>query len=282
MRREWSIGAVIGLFSGFLVVLSVVTTSCALFGAAVSLNENQALYLFSTTSQVIAAVYGLTLTGFIFFRNELSREELEDETLVDAIDKLKSRYFVFLGFITALVFLTIFLSHAAISFEASGKNGINAFVFNVGQSSFITSLLAIAYFIFDVVHPKRIELASRSLQEKVDPERSTETRGGLEDFMRNFNQIEMLLVNAGRPFQEITSAPYPSKYPRRLSNARLAEVLLRNERIDFKLYKKLRELITLRNSIIHGADPVVSQEIVRLSEEVLGELQAALQKGPNQ
>ncbi|MEX8493217.1 hypothetical protein, partial [Sphaerotilus sp.] len=41
------------------------------------LNENQILYIYSTSAQVIAGIYGLTLTGFIFYRNELSREEFE-------------------------------------------------------------------------------------------------------------------------------------------------------------------------------------------------------------
>lgn len=55
------------------------------------LNENQILYLFSTSAQVLAGIYGLTLTGFIFFRNELSREEFDDDTLTDAVESLKSR-----------------------------------------------------------------------------------------------------------------------------------------------------------------------------------------------
>jgi hypothetical protein len=57
--------------------------SIALSRYAAGLDENQILYLFSISAQVIAAIYGLTLTGFIFLRNELSREEFEDETLVD-------------------------------------------------------------------------------------------------------------------------------------------------------------------------------------------------------
>jgi hypothetical protein len=61
---------------------------------AIELNENQILYLFSTSAQVIAAIYGLTLTGFVFFRSELNRQEFEDETLVDAVESLKRRYFV--------------------------------------------------------------------------------------------------------------------------------------------------------------------------------------------
>jgi uncharacterized protein YutE (UPF0331/DUF86 family) len=248
----------------------------ALSGRAHLLNENQVLYLFSTSSQVIAAIYGLTLTGFVFFRSELSREEFEDETLADAVEALKRRYFHLLIFITALVILTIILSNLAISYEDSDRGRATVLFMNAGQSSFITSLLAVAYFIFDVISPKRIELASRDLQNKLDPSLSEQTKGRLEDFLRNYNQIERLLENAGQPFQDTGPALQDKRYGRRFSNIRLAEVLLKSERIGMNLFHRLRELITLRNSIIHGAEPIVSQQVVQASGQVLEELRSAL------
>ena len=90
-------------FFGFGLLLSAVTSAWGSISGMFRLNENQILYLFSTSSQVLAGIYGLTLTGFIFFRNELSREEQEDETLADAVESLKARYFRLLAFITILV-----------------------------------------------------------------------------------------------------------------------------------------------------------------------------------
>jgi|GEM_PF-7121262 hypothetical protein len=70
MAHTWSnlkkISAIL-YFSALWIVLSVVSTSVGLSSLVTPLNENQVLYLFSTTGQVIAAIYGLTLTGFIFF-----------------------------------------------------------------------------------------------------------------------------------------------------------------------------------------------------------------------
>ena len=57
---------------------------------------------------MIAGIYGLTITGFIFLRNELSREENEDETLIDAIDILKKRYFQLLLFVSIMVAISVF------------------------------------------------------------------------------------------------------------------------------------------------------------------------------
>jgi hypothetical protein len=276
MRTDWSpLPTVYGFFSLF-VLLSVVTSAIGLSNAIFPLNENQVLYLFSTSAQVLAGIYGLTLTGFIFFRNELSREEFEDETLREAVESLKQRDYTFLLFITAMAILTLLLANLAIANEDSGSRISNTLITNIGQSAFVTCLLAIAYFIFDVISPERIERASKKLQDEVDPNRTDRAMGSLEDFLKNFNAIESLLADSGQIYQDVSIVSYERKYSRRLSNARLSEILLRNGRINESLFGRIRELITLRNSIIHGADPVVSQDIVQTSAEVLRELRSAL------
>lgn len=279
MRSHWKEIPAIWHFTTLFVVMSMISTTIGLSSLATRLNENQILYLFSTTGQVIAAIYGLTLTGFIFFRNELSREEFEDETLAEAVEALKERYFVLLVFITLLVLLTIFLANLAIAREAAGPRLGNAAIINVGQAAFVTSLLAVAYFVFDVISPRRIEKASRRLQDEVDPFRSGESKGSLEKFLTNYNQIEMLLNAAGLPYQQSVALSIDRGRARQISNTRLAEILFRNERIDKLLFTHLRELITLRNSIIHGAEPIVSEQAVAMSRNVLESLRNALGGG---
>src|ERR1044072_1301820 len=188
----------IGLAVSLLVLVTLGATAIALSGHAISLNETQIMYLFSTSSQVIAAIYGLTLTGFIFFRNELNREEFEDETLAEAVETLKERYLVLLVLITSLLGLTLLLANLEISYEASGEARFNTLIINAGQSAFLTGLVAIAYFVFDVISPKRIERASKTLQSKVDPSVEGQTKGSLEEFLKNYNQIEVLLKDAGK------------------------------------------------------------------------------------
>jgi hypothetical protein len=206
----------------------------------------------------------------------LSREESEDETLTDAVESLKRRYFILLVFITFLVLLTFALSNLAISSESGANKLESNWLINSGQSAFAVSLLAITYFIFDVVSPKRIEQASRTLQNEVDPTHAAEGRGSLEDFLRNYNQIEMLLGDSGASYSISNFPSYPTKPLRRPSNTRLAEILMRNQRIPESLFSELRNLITLRNSIIHGAEPVVSREAVAASQRALAALRSAL------
>lgn len=201
MKRVWPPAVVICAFVALFVLASIIATALALNGYGILLNENQILYLFSTSAQVIAGIYGLTLTGFIFFRNELSREELEDETLAEAVDALKSRYFALLVFITILVTLALLLANLAIAHEGSGRDSLNTVIVNTGQVAFVTSLFAVAYFVRDVISPQRIERASKSIQSEVDPAFEEQAKGDLAAFVKNYNEIEALLEEAGQGYQ---------------------------------------------------------------------------------
>ncbi len=276
MKSSFSPAKVIFGFAALLVVATLVAVRVGSTGPAVLLNENQILYLSSTSAQVIAAVYGLTLTGFIFFRNELSRDELEDETLRDAVDSLKTRYFALLLFITALTVLSLLLANLTIAYENSANRPLKAFILNAGQAAFVTSLLAVAYFVFDVISPKRIERASKSLQSGLDPDVERKRAGSLEEFLDNYRQIEALLDDAGKRYQGVGQALGERLSRRRIPNARVVEILLRSARVDRNLHRKLRDLISLRNAILHGAEPIVSEEMVRSSAEVLKQLRVEL------
>jgi len=277
MLKNLSPFVAIGSFTVLFITLAGLSSLAGLIDPWIYLNESQILYLFSTSAQVIASIYGLTLAGFIFFRNELSREEFEDDTLSDAVEGLKRRYFLLLLFITALVILTLLLANLAISYEGTGHSEKNILIINAAQSAFVASLFAVAYFVFDVASPKRIEAISKKLQNKLDPSREGEEKGSLEVFLRNYNEIESLLLTNGLRYDKVIAVSFQSKVPRRISNAKLAEILFREGHISELLFGKLRELITLRNSIIHGADPVVSREIVQASSDVLQELKLILE-----
>lgn len=258
-----------------LIILSLISVLMGIYSPVWILNENQILYLYSTSAQVLAGIYGLTLTGFVFFRNELSREEFDDDSLTEAIESLKERYFKLLLFVTALSIFTLLICNFIISIEGGGKSIFKIIIINVAQSSFVVNLITIAYFIFDVIAPKRIEKASLKLQQKFDPIDESVERGSLERFLKNFNQIEYILQKYGQAFQS-ESYNFQSKSQRRISNAKLAQIILQAERIDYKLYNEIKRLITLRNSIVHGAEPVVSSNMVSASEDILKALSNSL------
>jgi len=277
MKKALPLSLVMMGFTALFVLGTVLVSLAASSGHGLVLNESQILYLSSTSAQVVAAVYGLTLTGFIFFRSDLSREGLEDETLRDAVESLKARYFALLLFITVLVIVSLLLANLTMVFESSKNEFERRLVLSAGQAGFLTSLLAISYFVFDVISPKRIERASKSLQGDVDPQVEGQQIGSLDEFLKNYEQIEAQLDGVGKEYLG-DRGPADRRPRRRIPNDRVVEILYRSHRIDRSLHKKLRDLITLSNAIIHGADPVVSEAKVKASGEAVIELKAALER----
>jgi hypothetical protein len=265
-------------FAALFVIGTGVASFAAARGQCLLLNESQILYLCSTSAQVVAAVYGLTLTGYIFFRSELSREGVEDETLRDAVESLKVRYFALLLFITVLVIVSLLLANLTMAFESAAEERARRVLLNAGQAAFVASLLAIAYFVFDVISPNRIERASKSLQGDVDPRVEGQQTGSLDEFLKNYEQLQSQLDTAAQAYGGRRGPDNDRRPRRRIPNDRLVEILYRSQRIDRSLRQKLRDLITLNNAIIHGADPVVSEEMVKTSGQAVEDLKTALEK----
>lgn len=273
-----SSGLVAFFYVAFFCIFSFISAGIAYYAPWFSLSENQIMYLYSTSAQVLAALYGLTLTGYLFFRGELQREARSDESLAASISKLEKRYLIQLIVITGLVAVTILLINLVIAQQQSEVRWVSVILMNAAQTGFAVSFSAIALFVLDVVRPFRVEKASRDIQNEIDPGHSQEDKkGSLEDFIKNYNEIEAILKQNSKEVVPFTvSDERYGKRKRFVSNVRLAELLWRRELIDERLMSKLKDLISLRNAIVHGADPAVSQDIVEKSFEVLEDLKLAL------
>lgn len=261
-----------------LVIASMVSGIVGLNGALFDLTENQIMYIYSTSAQVLAGVYGLTLTGYLFFRSDLNREARSDETRAGSIEKLEKRYLWQLTLITALVLGTIALTNVVIALESSENRKLLTVFMNVGQSFFGVAILAISFFVLDVIAPQNVEAASQAIQNEIDPAHNeSSVKGSLEELLKNYNEIEDILINqSNRPSIVPYSSTYVKSFNRKPSNIKLAELLLRAEKIREELYQRLVQLIKLRNAIIHGAEPKVSNEMVERSAMVLRDLKDAL------
>ncbi|MEY0694830.1 hypothetical protein AB7378_13825 [Providencia rettgeri] len=276
-KRNFILSSKYFIFLSLIVgsIITIIPIYVGLNNSLFILNENQILYLYSNSSQVLAAIYGLTLTGFIFFRNELSRNEASDDTLSDATDSLKKRYRSQLIFITILSVSTLITSNVVISIESSEWKNAKIILMNLSQSLFILSLIVISFFIFDILEPKRIEKESLKIQSEIDPQESMSDKGDLSEFLKNFNKIEDLLKEYGSPLYSGTGN---IKF---ISNKILVNTIYRNELIDNGLRDDINKLVSLRNSIVHGAEPTVSNAIVELSKEVLERLLTSLSQEKN-
>jgi hypothetical protein len=246
----------------FVLSLSVpillgLTVSLGVFFPAFILNENQILYLFSTTSQVISGLFGLTVAGYVFLRNELDRQSESDDSVAEAVAALKSKYFRLIGFLSVVGLGAISFSLLSIAAESSilSHNNLVAFINIAGSLSFI-EVASILYFAFDMVDPNRIEKISTRIRKSFGQE--SDEKGSLEQFMKDFNELEDVLQSFF--YSNKQSATAQSSRTPNISNAKLVNELLFRERIDFDFKEELLKLIRFRNSVVHGRELYVSSK----------------------
>ncbi|TKT86540.1 hypothetical protein [Dyadobacter frigoris] len=139
----------------------------------------------------------------------------------------------------------------------------------------ITNLILIITFVIKILNPNSLELASNRLRELTSKNES-DKKGSLEDFLKNYNQIEYILEKYGTAFSNNDLQDYDT-FRRRIAKSKLVNILFKEEKIDYNLRNNLIKLISFRNSIIHGSELFVSKDDVELSESILNQLKSILQ-----
>lgn len=257
------------------LALTAVSISVYLIKPLFALNENQILYLFSSASQVIAAIFGLIITGYIFLRNELDRKADKDETLEEVILLLKSEYFGSIIGISITTIVSIALCFLVIVAETNNFSKLLSYLINLSVSTILAALFIIVSFVIRILNPNSIEMASNKLRESATKDKENES-GSLEEFLKNFNEIDYILEKYGTKLLSADVNDYGSAKRKRVAKTKLVYILFNEGKIDNELKNNLIELISLRNSLVHGTDLYVSTKDVQLSEELLSRLKNTL------
>ncbi|MCL7765487.1 hypothetical protein MPF19_18875 [Polaribacter sp. Z014] len=250
-----------------LIIITIVTFTIYFINPIFILNENQILYLFSAASQVIAAIFGLIITGYIFLRNELDRKYERDESYQEIITILKEEYFRLISIISSFTVTSIILCFLNIVLESSAHKSILDITINITGIIVIGSLLFIVSFILKILSPNSFEFASEELRRKYTTNENGE-RGSLEDFLKNYNEIEYILQKYGSSLLYENLTDYESIKMKRIPNRKLVTILTKENKFDNKLESDLLKLISLRNGIVHGLNPTISNEDELFSENV--------------
>lgn len=239
------------------------------------LDENQILYLFSAASQVVAAIYGLIITGYIFLRNELDRKADKDDSYEEIVSRLKTEYFGSIITISIVTLLSIALCFLVIVDATGLKTNFLDILINISVSVILTELILIVSFVIKILNPKSLEIASDKLRAETIINEGGE-KGSIESFLNNFNQIEYILAKYGTAITNPELTDYESVKKKRISNPKLVKILFNDERIDSSLKNDLIKLISFRNSVIHGTNLFISKQDVDLSKDILNKLKNSL------
>lgn len=292
IRRQlqllWSNRGILYLFL-VLVLFLVGSVAVGALGPAIVLNENQILYFYSTGAQVVGAFLGLTLAGYAFLVNDLDRQANEDDSLLEVIERIKLRNYQLVFFLVFLGAFSILLCLFVLAIEGT-KNWYSQVTswMNIAGSTTVVEILAIFYFVLEMLEPKKIEKTSDQMKESFvsslstpSEEDSQHPENRLAEFMRLFNLLEQHLqlyynnVHAGQTaFAVASSSPGRRSSPRQVIRSLFSDGVIGSE-----LYSQLSDLIGFRNSLVHGTDLSVSEssvenakDLVRTVEEILAKM----------
>ncbi|WP_423204246.1 hypothetical protein PGC34_23360 [Pseudomonas kribbensis] len=286
-------GSLFDPVTGFFLVMLL--ADICVFGGwffpLVSLSENQVLYIYSSQAQVVAAVYGLTITGYIFRSNQYDRLQDKDESLKEVLDKIKIRQHSTISFITVLSLLSIFCALVVIVFRESEDGFVRVLTQNLSAALFVGVLVFVGVFVREAMLPDQIERASNDLKREVEADRTTPEFSGAQEssqadsikpenvreerasvqspevdtfalFMTEFNEVEKILDRYASAFlgrQGLNvSAPLSfnkaKSYRRFLSKQAIVREMIMGERVSKIFADDLLKLIKYRNALVHGSD----------------------------
>ncbi|MEZ7743123.1 hypothetical protein O3884_07785 [Gemella sp. 20925_1_85] len=263
---------ILAIFSAIIECLIIYSSN----NSFILLNENRVLYISSTLSQVVATLFGLSITGYVFLDGKLKNDVEEDESLIDIVGDLKAKYKSKILSTGILSCLGIFL--CIINMCLSANNFITIFVFNNSLVITFFSIVKIILFVKKIIDPQKIQKESSSgkiqLMEKLEEEsesiseKNNNDKVSIEDFLITYNNIESKISNLVS-----SSVKINGKYNNMHQNLKILES---GKKIDMKLLEKINILRRYRNYLVHGRDMIVDEKVYYLAKKINEELEKLL------
>ena len=267
-RYPYLFGLLVGLaITGIVQILAVVDCFFPLIEYATDAVSS----VMSTCSEVLAGLYGITLTGYIFFADRFKDTSNEDESLYDAVQALLLRYNHMAGFISLMCLFCIILAEGIVLYGTNTLLPVSAYRFWVNETLLLCfcTFDLILYFVISVLDPHKVDRISSQKKAKISEDK---TVGDLGEFMAVWQEIENTLY-ALREDLISTMRFVPGTGKGKPRVVQTLEVLRNYGRISHGLWRKLDKLRQYHNLSLHDVNMAVSQEMCDLAKTVLAELE---------
>lgn len=268
----------------FFIIFEIIISIFS-FHSFIIINENQLLYASSTLSQVVATLFGLSVTGYIFLDEKLKNDMEADQSLIDIVGELKNKYKSKIILTGILTFSGIFLCIINICF------GINNVLFSIFLNNFILnnsifisllSIFKIILFIIQIIDPEKIQKESnigkkhlaKNLEAKsnINFNRDSNVKVSLEDFLTTYNDIESKISEI------VNSVKINNLNDKNKNIYQNLKILQSSEKIDMELLNKIDSLRKYRNYLVHGQDMAINAKFYYLAKDIKEELETLPKK----
>lgn len=254
-------------------IISVIAQLLVIFDLVhpiIELDADAVSSVMSTCSEVVAGLYGITLTGYIFFADRFQNISKDDESLYDIVQALLIRYNRMAGTISLMTLIGIILGEGIVLYGYNTLLPDWAYRLWVDETLlfFFWTFDFILYFVISVLDPQKIDRISIQKRSKLSED--TEL-GDLQDFLTNYKAIEGLLLKLMEKLLS-SSLPIPSR-GKKPQIVYTLETLRNYSRISFQLWRQLEQLRQYYNLTLHDPNMTVTKEMCDLAEKVRSDLE---------
>ena len=223
-----------------------------------------------TGAEVVAGLYGLTLTGYIFFLDRLQQKAEDDELLEDIIALLKKRYHNMVLILSITCFTVIALAFTFMIYNPE-SHLIPNYVYQFwGYESLFAELFVLVfniYFVIIVVDPDKIPRASLQYKQKLS---SSDTEfGSLQEFLQDYEDIEQLMIEKSGHLAVSQIGTNPWKAIKHLNGKERIEI---RKLLNDPLLKKMTTLGQYYSYMVFSQEMTVTKEMCNMAKEVKEEL----------
>jgi hypothetical protein len=217
-------------------------------------------WLFSSSSQSIAAFIAFLLTGYALVLNLLESIQKNDPTLIEIHDSFRQKYFRNLIWVSAITGLAIILNLVCILLNAYS----DSFIPIVKVITFLLTILSVILglmFVISIINPNRYKnTAKKLLKDFAKEDASEEVSIDESVFIKEFIRLETKI----RDYLKYKDLYVPNgKNTKMLFSVRqMILSLYDNNIINRYEYEKLIELNKYRNLIFHGHETKVYKSIM--------------------
>ena len=268
-RYPQLIGMLIGL-SMTAVIQILVILDC--FFPLIAYELDAVSSVMSTCSEILAGLYGITLTGYIFFSERFQNTPKDDESLYDAVTALTLRYNHMASFISLLCLICILLAEGIVLYGTNTLLSPSLYRFWINETLLLClfTFEFILYFVVTVLDPHKVPRISNQNKTKLSDDTNA---GDPEEFLALWEQIETNLYAMRNEMTQRLHIPR-GRYEKDKAYVRQTLDFLRNYgRINYGLWKKLDKLRQYHNLSLHDVQLAVSEEMCTLARNVLAELE---------
>ncbi|MBQ3559939.1 MAG: hypothetical protein IJA07_10540 [Agathobacter sp.] len=258
----------IGILAMLVISQNYIIGLC--FSPIVIFSMEAMTQVLGTSAEVVAGLYGLTLTGYIFFQDRLQQKADSDDLLEDIITLLKKRYHNMVLILSGTCFAVIMVAFNFIIYQPeSGLLPMQLYYFWGYEALFLVfvALLFNIYFIITVVDPDKIPRVSLQYKQKLS--NSDSELGSLQGFLQDYEEIEQLLMKKSEGIAVSHLGTNPWKALKHLNGKEKLEI---RKIVSDPLLINLSKLSQYYSYMVFSQEMTVTREMCDLAKQVKQEL----------